>query len=89
MWLKCTYAKCSFEWQYFGGHQWAECPVCHSMMKVAVAKRDFLIQNKDDVRPRRESKYEKRREGAGGGGARGPQSRKWDDPFARSLRNKK
>ena len=59
------------------------------MMKVAVAKRNFLIQNKDDVRPRRESKYEKRREGAGGGGARGPQSRKWDDSLARSLRNKK
>ena len=89
IWLKCTYAKCSFEWQYFGGHQWAECPVCHSMMKVAVAKRNFLIQNKDDVRPRRESKDEKRREGAGGGRARGPQSRKWDDSLARSLRNKK
>ena len=59
------------------------------MMKVAVAKRNFLIQKKDDVRPRRESKDEKGREGAGGGGGRRPQSRKWDDSLARSLRNKK
>ena len=46
IWLKCTYTKCSFEWQYFGRRQWAECPICHSTMKVAVAKRNFLVQNK-------------------------------------------
>lgn len=50
VWIKCTYAKkCSFEWQYFGGHQWAECPICHSTMKVAIARRNF-IQNKEDLK---------------------------------------
>jgi|GEM_PF-2145491 len=38
-WLKCSYAKCGFEWQYFGGHHWAECPACHCVTKVAVARR--------------------------------------------------
>jgi hypothetical protein len=45
IWIKCTYDKCSFEWQYFGGHKWAECPICHSSMKVSIAKRNF-VQNK-------------------------------------------
>jgi hypothetical protein len=40
-WLRCTYRKCGFEWQYFGGRNWAECPVCHSTMKVAIAKRNY------------------------------------------------
>jgi hypothetical protein len=43
-WVECTYEKCSFQWQYFGRHRWAECPVCHSVIKVAVAKRKFTIQ---------------------------------------------
>ena len=41
VWLKCTYVRCSYEWEYFGGHKWAECPICHSGMKVAVAKRNY------------------------------------------------
>ena len=45
-WIRCTYAKCSFEWRYFGNRRWAECPICHSVMKIAVAKRNFLNQNK-------------------------------------------
>ena len=40
-WLKCTYGKCGFEWEYFGGHSWAECPTCHTTSKVAVALRNF------------------------------------------------
>lgn len=56
IWLKCTYAKCSYEWQYFGGHRWAECPICHSITKVAIAKRNFLIQNKEDMRLQRASR---------------------------------
>ena len=41
--------KCAFEWQYFfGGRQWAECPICHSAMKVAIARRNF-IQNKENI----------------------------------------
>lgn len=46
IWLKCTYSKCSFEWQYFGGHKWAECPICHSGMKVSLAKKNFM-ENKE------------------------------------------
>jgi hypothetical protein len=48
VWLKCTYAKCSFQWQYFSGHKWAECPICHSIIKVAAAKRNF-IDNHDEI----------------------------------------
>ncbi len=40
-WLKCTYGKCGFEWLYFGGRNWAECPACHSTVKVAVAQRNY------------------------------------------------
>jgi hypothetical protein len=40
-WLKCTYGRCGFEWEYFGGRNWAECPVCHTTVKVAVARRNF------------------------------------------------
>jgi hypothetical protein len=42
VWLKCSYTKCSFQWQYFGRHKWAECPICHSVIKVAAAKRNFM-----------------------------------------------
>jgi hypothetical protein len=49
IWIKCTYVKkCSFEWQYFGGRQWAECPICHSAMRLPIARRNF-IQNKEDL----------------------------------------
>lgn len=40
-WLTCTYKRCGYTWQYFGGHNWAECPACHSIMKVAVAQRNY------------------------------------------------
>jgi hypothetical protein len=53
-WIRCTYAKCSFEWRYFGKRRWAECPICHSVMKIAVAKRNFLNQNKARLRSQTE-----------------------------------
>ncbi|TLY09723.1 MAG: hypothetical protein E6K88_05065 [Thaumarchaeota archaeon] len=40
-WLKCTYEKCGFDWLYFGGRSWAECPACHSTIKAAVAQRNY------------------------------------------------
>ncbi|MEW5839391.1 hypothetical protein [Nitrososphaera sp.] len=40
-WLKCTYGRCGFEWEYFGGRSWAECPACHTTVKVAVGQRNF------------------------------------------------
>src|SRR3712207_7852404 len=46
-WLRCTYRKCGFEWQYFGGRNWAECPACHSTMKVAIAKRNYRLADKE------------------------------------------
>jgi len=46
-WLRCTYRKCGFEWQYFGGHNWAQCPACHSTMKVAAARRNYKLADKD------------------------------------------
>jgi hypothetical protein len=45
VWITCTYIKCSFQWQYFGRRRWAECPICHSVVRVAAAKRNFRIQN--------------------------------------------
>jgi ssDNA-binding Zn-finger/Zn-ribbon topoisomerase 1 len=45
-WVECTYIKCSFQWQYFGRRKWAECPICHTVMRVAAAKRNFISQNK-------------------------------------------
>ncbi|HJT47634.1 MAG TPA: hypothetical protein VJ729_05580 [Nitrososphaeraceae archaeon] len=57
--LRCTYGKCSFEWQYFGRRKWAECPVCHSVMRVAAAKRNFIDCNKSNAGGRRESKHDK------------------------------
>jgi hypothetical protein len=59
IWLRCTYGKCSFEWQYFGRHKWAECPVCHSVMRVAAAKRNFIDHNKANSRAVRKSKHDK------------------------------
>jgi hypothetical protein len=40
-WLKCTYEKCGYIWQYFGGRSWARCPNCHSTIKVAIAQRNY------------------------------------------------
>ncbi len=40
-WLKCTYEKCGYIWQYFGGRSWAQCPNCHSTIKVAIAQRNY------------------------------------------------
>ena len=59
IWLRCTYGKCSFDWQYFGRHKWAECPVCHSVMRVAVAKRNFIDHNKANSRATRKSEHDK------------------------------
>ncbi|HKX80885.1 MAG TPA: hypothetical protein VJL54_01390 [Nitrososphaera sp.] len=42
-WLKCTYGKCGYTWQYFGDRNWAECPACHSSMKVAIAHRNYRL----------------------------------------------
>src|ERR687883_291743 len=44
--VKCTYIKCSFQWQYFGRRNWAECPICHTVMRVAAARRNFTSQSK-------------------------------------------
>ncbi|MFY9795484.1 MAG: hypothetical protein WB988_21165 [Candidatus Nitrosopolaris sp.] len=41
IWVRCCYINCSFEWEYFGGRRWAECPKCHSTMKVASGKRNY------------------------------------------------
>jgi len=48
-WVRCMYEKCSFQWQYFGGRKWAECPICHSVMKVALGKKNYTarIHEKD------------------------------------------
>ncbi len=40
--LKCTYVKCSYEWEYFGRRKWAQCPACHSVLKVALAKKNLI-----------------------------------------------
>jgi len=60
IWLRCTYEKCSFEWQYFGRHKWAECPICHSVMRVAAAKRNFIDGNKANLEVGRKPKYGKK-----------------------------
>jgi hypothetical protein len=61
IWVKCTYIKCSFQWQYFGRRKWAECPVCHSVMRVAAAKRNFVNHSKASPQAGRKVKqYEKK-----------------------------
>ena len=40
-WIQCTYNKCNYYWQYAGGKNWAECPICHSISKVSIAKKSF------------------------------------------------
>ena len=59
IWLRCTYEKCSFEWQYFGRHKWAECPICHSVMRVAGAKRNYIDRNKANPEVGRKPKHDK------------------------------
>jgi anaerobic ribonucleoside-triphosphate reductase len=39
--LRCTYMKCSYEWEYFGRRKWAKCPACHSVVRVALAKKNL------------------------------------------------
>lgn len=45
VWITCTYEKCSHSWQYFGKHQWAECPICHTASKVSIAKKNYLLNH--------------------------------------------
>ncbi len=40
--LKCTYVKCLYEWEYRGNRNWADCPKCHTCIKVAVAIRNYV-----------------------------------------------
>jgi hypothetical protein len=40
-WLECTYPRCGHQWQYFGGRSWAECPVCHTTIKVSAGRRAY------------------------------------------------
>jgi hypothetical protein len=40
--LKCTYEKCSHEWEYFGRRKWAQCPACHSVIRIALAKKNHI-----------------------------------------------
>ena len=56
IWLECTYIKCLFQWQYFGTRKWAECPICHTVMKVSAAKRNFTSQSKANLQDRRKLK---------------------------------
>jgi hypothetical protein len=60
--VKCTYTKCSFEWQYFGQHKWAECPICHSVMRVATAKRNFIDYSRSNPKVSRKAKPNEERE---------------------------
>ena len=56
IWIKCTYIKCSFRWQYFGTRKWAECPICHTVMKVSAAKRNFTSRSKANLQDHRKLK---------------------------------
>ncbi len=42
-WIQCTYHKCNHCWQYSGGKNWAECPICHSSSKVSVARKSYTL----------------------------------------------
>ena len=44
--IKCTYARCGYEWEYFGGRNWAECPSCRTTIKVAAGRRNYLTSSK-------------------------------------------
>lgn len=43
--LRCTYIKCSYEWEYYGRRKWAQCPACHSVVRVASAKKNIVYQH--------------------------------------------
>src|SRR5919202_3688621 len=60
-WVKCTYIKCSFQWQYFGRRKWAECPICHTVMRVAAAKRNYISQSKANTQDGREVKQHRKK----------------------------
>ena|SRR5919199_1666796 len=61
IWIKCTYIKCLFQWQYFGRHKWAECPVCHSVLRVSAAKRNFINQSKVNPQDGRKVKQNRKK----------------------------
>ncbi|MBA3978485.1 MAG: hypothetical protein H0X50_09900 [Nitrosopumilus sp.] len=42
-WIQCTYIKCSHCWQYSGGKNWAECPICHTSSKVSAARKSYTF----------------------------------------------
>ena len=42
-WIQCTYDKCSHCWQYSGGKNWAECPICHTCSKVSTARKYYNL----------------------------------------------
>jgi len=44
-WIQCTYEKCNYRWQYSGGKNWAECPICHSISKVSVARKSYKFNS--------------------------------------------
>lgn len=44
--LRCTYAKCSYEWEYYGRRKWAQCPMCHTVMRVALAKKNLVYNQR-------------------------------------------
>jgi hypothetical protein len=44
--IKCTYVKCSYEWKYFGRRKWAQCPACHSVVRVALAKKNLVYHQR-------------------------------------------
>ena len=42
-WIQCTYNKCNHCWQYSGGKNWAECPICHTCSKVSTARKSYNL----------------------------------------------
>ena len=44
-WIQCMYQKCNYYWRYSGGKNWAECPICHSISKVSIARKCFKYNN--------------------------------------------
>ncbi len=44
--LRCTYVKCSYEWEYYGRRKWAKCPACQSVVRVALAKKNLVYHQR-------------------------------------------
>lgn len=44
--LRCTYAKCSYEWEYYGRRKWAQCPMCHTVVRVALARKNLVYNQR-------------------------------------------